>query len=207
MDSGSPRAPHEESPLIMARFFWRFTCTVNGEPVPWLRRMDRRVFQYLLLMPQGHATREELQAVFWHDQDAKAGQLSLRTACSNIRKALGMVLGTEEAADYFASGNDLVSVNLELINVDVRRYIAHIRSANIAHASADFKTALVHLRRAMVIYRGHIGWGDEREPWLEPLANECAELQRGAIERFAEIPRKNGIPPEDDEASTSRGEG
>jgi DNA-binding SARP family transcriptional activator len=184
--------PEKEPRLIVARFFWRFTCTVEAEPVPWLRRMDRRVFQYLLLTPEGKATREELQDVFWPDQDPKARQLSLRTACSNIRKALGVVVGGEETADYFASPNDLLSVNLELINVDVRRYIAHVRSANAAYAVDDFRSALVHFRRAIAMYRGHLGWGDEREPWLEPLANECAELQRNAIERFAEISRKSG---------------
>ncbi|MHB8147013.1 MAG: AfsR/SARP family transcriptional regulator [Vulcanimicrobiaceae bacterium] len=205
-DSSSP-APREESRLIIARFFWRFTCTVDDEPVPWLRRMDRRVFQYLLLTPDGHATRDELQEVFWPDQDANASKLSLRTACSNIRKALGALLGTQETADYFASLNETLSVNLELINVDVRRYIAHVRSANTAYATDDFKTALVHFRRAIAIYRGHIGWGDERETWLEPLANECADLQRSAIERFAELSRKSGAAPKTDTMLSPEGDG
>jgi len=186
-----------EPRLITARFFWRFTCAIDEEPVQWMRRMDRRVFQYLLLTPEGYATREELQRIFWPDQDAKVSQLSLRTACSNIRKALGALLGTDETANYFAVLEKTLNVNLELVNVDVRRYIGHVRSANIAYVSGDMNTARVHFRRAIAIYRGHIGWGDERETWLEPLASECAELQRNAIERFAELSRASGVLLED----------
>ncbi len=192
-----------EPRLITARFFWRFTCAIDEEPVQWLRRMDRRVFQYLLLTPEGYATREELQKLFWPDQDAKVSQLSLRTACSNIRKALGALLGPDETANYFAVLEKTLNVNLELVNVDVRRYIAHVRSANIAYVSGDTNTARVHLKRAIAIYRGHIGWGDEREEWLEALASECAELQRGAIERFAELSRQSGVLLDNDAGLSS----
>lgn len=117
--------------------------------------------------------------------------MSLRTACSNIRKAIGTLVGADEADDYFSATNESLTVNLELMNVDVRRYIAHIRSANTCYATADFKTAFVHFKRAISIYRGHIGWGDGLETWLEPLANECAALQSTALERLAELSHKN----------------
>ena len=190
------RIPTREPPLIVARFFWRFTCTVDEQPVPWLRRMDRRIFQYLLVASEGRASRDEAQSIFWPEQDIRTSQLSLRTACSNIRKALGTLLGSENVDDYFSTHNETLALNLDLINVDVRRYIAHVRSGNVAYASDDFKTAFVHFRRAIAIYRGHIGWGDEREPWLEPLADECAALQVTTIERFAEISRKPVIATE-----------
>ena len=192
MHHSSSYASQQKASYIIARFFWRFTCAIDDEPIPWLRRMDRRIFQYLLLAPDGRATRDTLQSVFWPDQDAKVSQLSLRSACSNIRKAIGMLVGTDESENYFATTDDTISVNLERTSVDVRRYIAHIRSGNTCYATNDVKTAYIHFTRALAIYRGHIGWGDEQELWLEPLANECAELQRTAIEHLAQISRENG---------------
>jgi len=192
MNQSSSRKSPAESSLIMARFFGRFTCTIHDESIPWLRRMDKRIFRYLLLAPEGRATRDELHDTFWGGQDTKSSHLSLRTACSNIRKAIGTLVGSAETEHYFSTDNDALYVNLERVNVDVRRYIAHIRSGNICYATDDFKAAYGHFKHALIIYRGHLGWGDEPEEWLEPLANQCAALQRSIIEHLAEISRKSG---------------
>ena len=168
--------------------------------------MDKRIFRYLLLAPEGRAEREELRDVFWSGQDPKASALSLRTACSNIRKAVGTLVG-EETENYFSAANEALSVSLERINVDVRRYIAHIRTGNFCYAADELPSAYGHYKRALVIYTGPIGWGDEPEDWLAPLTIECAALQRTVIERLAEISRKQGSPHRalEYEAMLSRG--
>jgi DNA-binding SARP family transcriptional activator len=179
--------------LVVVRFFWRFTCEIDGQPIVWLRRMDRRIFQYLALAPNGRVTREELCSVFWDGSDPKAAHLSLRTACSNIRKAIGSVAGTQSVERYFSSADDALSVNLEQIHVDVRRFIGHMRNGNTCYASDESIAASGHYKRALRLYAGHIGWGDEPETWLEPLAAECAALHRTAIERLAAIAYAQGL--------------
>lgn len=178
--------------LITARFFGHFTCSVNDSPIVWARRMDRRIFRYLLLVPEGRAPREEILAAFWPDQDAKSSQLSLRTACSNIRKALGSVVGTDAADEYFSAASETLFVNLGRVNVDVRRYIAHLRNANAAYLADEFQEAALHYGHALALYTAPIGWGEEPEAWIEPLAKECANLREIALERMVRILRKNG---------------
>lgn len=195
MHDNSSRRSSRESNLLIARFFGRFTCTIDEQSIPWLRRMDKRIFRYLLLAPDGRAAREELRGVFWSGQDPKTSHLSLRTACSNIRKAIGTLVGGAQTETYFSTDNETLYVNLERANVDVRRYIAHIRCGNICYATDDLKAAYGHFKRALTVYRGHLGWGDEPEEWLEPLASECAALQRSVIGRLAEISRKSGSSP------------
>ena len=182
-----------EPGLIVAKFFGRFLCTIGDREIPWLRRMDRRIFRYLLLTQNGRATRDELLTIFWIGTEPKSGTLSLRTACSNIRKAIGSLTGLDQTENYFSTANETLQINLEQMNVDVRRFIGHIRTANLSYAGDDFKAAYGHYKRALSIYTGRIGWGDEPESWLEPLTAECAALQRTAIERLAEISRKSGF--------------
>ncbi len=187
MHDNISREPSPQPTLVVATFFGHFNCTVNDRAVPWLRRMDRRIFRYLLLKADGAATRDEIRSIFWPEMDPAASNLSLRTACSNIRKAIGTLAGPNQAENYFCVANDRLSVNLERMNVDVRRYIAHIRAANFAYAADEWQTAYMHYQRAAAMYVGHLGWGDEPEAWLEPLAAECAALQRTALERVVEI--------------------
>lgn len=181
-----------ESKLVVARFFGCFTSTVDGRPIAWMRRMDKRIFKFLLLKPDGRASRDELRDVFWNGCDPKSSRLSLRTACCNIRKVLADRVGSSEVAQHFYADSEALFVNLERCNVDVRRYIAHVRSGNTLYATGDLKVAHGHFKRAHAFYYADIGWGDEPEGWLEPLAAECAELQGVVIKRLAELSRESG---------------
>ncbi len=69
------------SPLIV-RMFGRFESQVEGQEVKWMRRRDQQILKYLLLQPNGAASRTELANVFWPDTDR---QLSPRRAC--VRRA------------------------------------------------------------------------------------------------------------------------
>lgn len=186
------RQPPHEAKLVVARFFGCFTSTIDERPIRWMRRMDKRIFKYLLLKPDGRASREELREIFWSGCDPKSSRLSLRTACCNIRKVLGEHVGISEVGHHFVADTDALYVNLERCNVDVRRYIAHVRSANTLYATGDLKAAHGHFKRAHAFYHGNIGWGDEPETWLEPLAAECAELEGKVIKRLAELSRESG---------------
>jgi DNA-binding SARP family transcriptional activator len=177
---------------VLARFFGGFSVTVDGRPVPWVRRMDKRIFRYLLLASDGRATRKELIDAFWPGQDEAAAHGSLRTACSNVRKAVGMAAGAERAEECFSATGDAVRVNLDVTNVDVRRYLAHIAAGNTCYLTTDVLEALVHYKRALTLYNGPIGWGDEPEPWLESLEQQCDTFRTLALERIVAICRDGG---------------
>jgi DNA-binding SARP family transcriptional activator len=177
---------------VLARFFGGFSVTVDGRPVPWVRRMDKRIFRYLLLAPDGRVTRKALIDTFWPGQDETAAHGSLRTACSNVRKAVGMAAGAKRVEECFSTTGDAVLVNLDVTSVDVRRYLAHIAAGNTCHLTTDVREALVHYKRALTIYSGPIGWGDEPEPWLESLGQQCDALRTLALERIVAMCREDG---------------
>lgn len=177
---------------MLARFFGGFEVTVDGQPIPWVRRMDKRIFRFLLLAPDGKAARKELLDAFWAGQDETSASGSLRTACSNIRKAITVGSSSERVDQCFSTTGNAVCVNLDMITVDVRRYLAHISAGNTCYLTTDVQAALVHYKRALMIYSGPIGWGDEPEPWLESLGRECAALRTTALERIVQMFRDDG---------------
>jgi len=180
-----------DAALLVVRMFGRFESTIDEKAVPWLRRMDRRIFRYLVLTRDGSATKDEIFKEFWANADERQASQSLRTACSNIRKAIGTLVGTERVDEYFNAGEN-VSVNLDNVTVDVRRFISHIRNAAFAYESDDIHSALIHYKRAESLYTGRLGWGDEEESALIPLAQECEQLYLLGLTRIAEILRKTG---------------
>jgi DNA-binding SARP family transcriptional activator len=177
---------------VLARFFGGFNVTVDGRAVPWVRRMDKRIFRYLLLAPDGRAARKELIDAFWPGQDETAAYGSLRTACSNVRKAIGMAAGAKRVEECFSTTGEDVRVNLDVTNVDVRRYLAHIAAGNTCYLTTDVREALVHYKRALSLYSGPIGWGDEPEPWLESLEQQCDTFRASALERIVAMCREYG---------------
>lgn len=179
------------TPLAVG-FFGRFRCELDGRSIPWIRRMDKRIFAYLVLTVEGRSTREEIKQTFWSAEESDACELRLRTACSNIRNALAAVAGADQVARYFCTAGDALAVSLENVTVDVRRYVAHMRSGNTAYAGGAMDQAVFHYRQALALYTADIGWGDEPEPALRTLGQECAILHRRALERVARVLRERG---------------
>ena len=171
---------------LSVRMFGTFECAIDETPVVWMRRMDRRIFRYLLLTKDGSEDRVALVERFWPGQDVGSAMQSLRTTCSTIKKALAALVGADRVADYFTAG-ERVAVNLENINVDVRRFISHMRLANARRATDSWDEALYHYRHADDIYTAHLGWGDEREEWLTALADECRALRIAGMRSTIEV--------------------
>lgn len=176
---------------LHARLFGTFECTLDDRPVIWLRRMDRRLFRYLLLTKDGSDDRDAILERFWPGQDTVSALQSLRTTCSNIKKALASLVGVDQVGEYFSVG-ERIAINLDNVTVDVRRYLSHMRIANARFAVESWDDAFYHYRQADEMYSAHLGWGDEPEEWLETLAAECRNLRLAGMRATIELLQRFG---------------
>jgi tetratricopeptide (TPR) repeat protein len=172
------------SPLIV-RMFGRFSAQIEGQEVAWMRRRDQQFIKYLLLKPAGSATRSELASVFWPEADRQLAAQSVRTACSNIRKAIASVVGYACVDLYFRADPD-VSLNLTNVVADVRRFTAHVADGDAAFDRGDLQEAAVHYRAAEELYNGRLLDGDVPEPWFSPHAQLLEEQHVIVLERLAQ---------------------
>jgi DNA-binding SARP family transcriptional activator len=172
--------------VMSVRMFGRFETSIGGRPIAWIRRRDAQLMKYLLLRPSGAATRAELRSVFWPEADFGLSTQSLRTACSNIRKAIATVVGYERVERYFDARND-VSVNLAQTVLDVRRFSAHAGDGDAELDRGNADQAMAHYLAAERLYVGELLSGEAPEPWYEPRAEMYKALYAGVLQRLADL--------------------
>jgi DNA-binding SARP family transcriptional activator len=178
-------APETAAPQMHVRMFRSFEAQIDGRAIPWVRRRDQQILKYLLLKPSGTATRAELASVFWPDADHHQATQSMRTACSNIRKAFASVVGYASVDLYFRT-HPQMQVDIPNVVCDVRRFVAHVTDGDEAYGRGDLASAAAHYRAADGLYAGRLLEFESQEPWYEQHAQALHDRFTLALERLAE---------------------
>lgn len=181
----TPSKIHNATPLHV-RMFGRFQTDIDDHPVEWIRRRDQQIFKYVALSRDGTVSRIELAQTFWPNAEKHLVAQSLRTACCNIRKAIANIVGTEEVDHYFLADGD-VSLNLNNVIVDVRRFLAHANDGDAQFERTELRAAYAHYRTAEQLYAGTLLLGEAEEAWFTGQASALDERHTAVLERLAEI--------------------
>ena len=167
-----------------------FEANVDGRPIEWIRRRDRQVFKYLALQPNGRASRAQVAGVFWPDAPSDLAGKSMRTACSNIRKAIAKIVGFDQVDAYFRV-RDEISLDIENVVIDAKRFAAHAADGDDQYSRGQLHSAAAHYRNAVAIYRGDLLIADVREAWVGPLEAELTQRFAQIGHRLTEIGETN----------------
>jgi Bacterial transcriptional activator domain len=173
------------TPMQVRLFGW-FLAEIDRQPIEWVRRRDRQIFKYIALQPNGTVSRAEIGQVFWPDAERHLVAQSLRTACSNIRKAIAHIVGFKEVESYFRAGDEL-SIDLDNVIVDVNRFVMHANDADEQYNRSELRPAYAHYRSAARVYRGDLLIGDAHEPWVASLDAALKQRHVTILDRIAEI--------------------
>jgi hypothetical protein len=173
------------TPMQVRLFGW-FLAEIDRQPIEWVRRRDRQIFKYIALQPNGSVSRAELGQVFWPGAERHLVAQSLRTVCSNIRKAIAQIVGFKEVDAYFHAGDEL-SIDLDNVIVDVNRFVSHVNDADEQYARGEFRAAYAHYRSASRVYRGDLLIGDAHEPWVGALDAVLKQRHAMVLDRISEI--------------------
>ncbi|MDE2481757.1 MAG: hypothetical protein KGN02_06170 [bacterium] len=177
-------------PMIV-RMLGRFAVSIHGREVEWVRRRDAQIVKFLLVRQGASATRAEIAAAFWPRVERALATQSVRTACSNIRKALAAVVGYARVDRYFRAGTT-IAIDLSSVVTDVGRFTAHAMAGDTAHAAGSTDEAAQHYQAAEKIYAGRLFDEDAVEPWFEDAAAALEDRFGLVLERLAEHAFANG---------------
>lgn len=181
----TPSKLHSSTPLHV-RMFGRFQAEIEQHPVEWIRRRDQQIFKYVALSRDGSVNRAELAQAFWPNAEKHLVAQSLRTACCNIRKAIANIVGSDEVDHYFLADGD-VSLNLNNVIVDVRRFVAHANDGDLQYDRNELRAAYAHYRTAEQLYFGSLLLGEAAEPWFANQAEALDSRYVVVLTRLAEI--------------------
>src|SRR5579883_565897 len=173
------------TPMQVRLFGW-FLAEIDRQPIEWVRRRDRQIFKYIALQPNGSVSRAEVGQVFWPDAERHLVAQSLRTACSNIRKAIAHIVGFKQVEAYFRAGDEL-TIDLDNVIVDVNRFISHANDADEQYHRGELRAAYAHYRSAARVYRGDLLIGDAHEHWVASLDAALKQRHVTVLDRIAEI--------------------
>ena len=171
---------------LKVRLFARFDARIDERPIAWIRRRDRQLFAYLLLQPGGTATRREVREAFWPHCDDHSATQNIRTACSNIRKAIAQIVGYDDVERYFSSLSNLV-VHLAHVDVDAARFSAHVQDGDRELERGDGIAAQSHFRAAHDIYCGDLFSAEFPETWQEPHVAKFRTLRERSADRLKSL--------------------
>jgi DNA-binding SARP family transcriptional activator len=177
---------------MVVRMLGRFSVAVAGRSVEWVRRRDQQIVKYLLLRPGATATRQELATLFWPGAHRQLAMQSVRTACSNIRKALAGAVGYARVERYFRAADNAVVVDLSNVVTDVGRFTAHAMAGDSSYDRGDLKDAATHYEAAEKIYAGRLLEDDAPEKWFAAQSAALDNRFALVLERLAEAAYESG---------------
>jgi DNA-binding SARP family transcriptional activator len=183
-------APVPFTPPMMVSMFRSFEARIESREIPWVRRRDQQIVKYLLLKPNGTATRAELASVFWSDTDRHLATQSVRTACSTIRKAFASVVGPAHVDLYFRTAPD-IQVDLSNVVCDVRRFSAHMNDGDADFERGNVHDAAMHYRAAEKLYAGRLLEFDGPETWIVAQGDQLHDRFVQALERLGTLAVEN----------------
>lgn len=182
-----------DRPVMDVTLFGRFRAAVGGAPIVWARRRDQQIIKFLLLRPDGSATRAELADAFWPHTARPLAMQNLRTACSTIRRAIGNVVGIDNVDAYLIAGERLV-VNRTTIVTDVDRFGWHVALAEAEDGAGALAATITHLRSAERLYGNGLFAGDISEPAFAAEAQRLESIYGRVLARLSGALIERGSP-------------
>ena len=170
---------------MVVRMLGRFSVSINGREIEWVRRRDQQIVKYLLVRQGASATRAELADTFWPRVEKQLASQSVRTACSNIRKAIANVVGYARVDRYFRASNTIL-IDLSTVVTDAGRFTAHAMAGDAAYEAGNLQEAIQHYEASEKIYAGRLYDEDAVEPWFAQNAKALEDRLGVILERLAE---------------------
>jgi hypothetical protein len=176
--SGSPQR-------LNVSLFGEFEASYGGTVMKWLRRRDAEIVRSLAVRVGGTASRQELIDRFWPETERRAAQQSLRTSCSNIRKAIAAVVGAHRVDRYFTCTND-ITLHPNAVSLDAHRFLSHVHSGDDAFKKQQSDTAAAHYRAGLRLRRGDPAIDDD-DPVQAAFSARLLEAYDRAVERLSQL--------------------
>jgi len=181
---GAAAAQSNSSEALLITFFGRFGVSIGGSPVQWKRRREMELFAHLLLQPNYSASRQQLMERFWPNADKHLAAQSLRTACSNIRKALGDVVGSANVSTYLTTSSQ-ISIRADRAVRDIDGFESLATQGAQAYARNDLGQARTLFTASEKLYQNDVdaeGISD-----IEALSQRLSARYEEILKRLIEI--------------------
>lgn len=172
----------------------------GGWPIPdalWHSRQERRLLGILLTARGARVPAERLIDWLWPDAPPDAAAATLRSAVSNLRRALDPASGARAPSRYILTRSGGYAWNTQSdARIDADEFLAQLAPAadGRPHGSEGGARRRAALRRAIELYRGDYLADDPDALWATALRESLRERFLDALRELAELQIADGSP-------------
>lgn len=176
-------------PLAM-NLLGRFSCTIGDRQVSFARRRDQNLLVFVALAKDARATRDELLEAFWPGVSRTVASQGLRTTLSRLRRAIAEAAQTD--VEQYLRVDASVSLVLDHVVVDARRFIEHVELGRIEDARGHAASARRHFRTACGLYKDRLLISEAIEAPLQAQVSGYESLFDSTVKRLVELTSAGG---------------
>ncbi|TAL18515.1 hypothetical protein EPN96_01755 [bacterium] len=139
--------------------FGAFTIELDGKPVPFTGKVQKKPLQVLkLLVASGSrpVSDDSLASMVWPDADGFAAKQSLSVTLHRLRLLL-------DSKDAILHENGQLHLNPRIVWIDTVVFVRHLKKAEEEARLGDAAEALLQLEKARELHRGPFMGGDSSE--------------------------------------------
>jgi LuxR family maltose regulon positive regulatory protein len=180
---------------------------VRGDHVIKEEEWDRSQPKQLLKVIVSHAAKgvpkEALIDQLWPEERPKSAESDFKTTLRRLRKSLEPEIDKDFASSYIHLQDNVVSIDAELCQVDVDRFLLLLRNGEEKEKAGELKEALLIYNDAIEMYKGdflaeefYIPWANRKREELKgkyiELLSKAASLhdRQGTVKKAIECYKK-----------------
>jgi hypothetical protein len=182
-DDAAPAIPVDDRMVL--KLFGRFSCKIRDCTVNFARRRDQNLLILVALARDASVTRAEVLNTFWPDSPPAVASQALRTTLSRLRRAITEAAGCD--ADRYLRIDGRITLDLDRVSVDARRFADHIERAECEDALGKHSVARNHYLLAERLYSDALLSSEAVEPALAARVAEFRKLFELALGRLLAI--------------------
>jgi LuxR family maltose regulon positive regulatory protein len=194
---------------------WEIRRKIHRSRVPRLRieTLGRfRVFRgdFLLEEKEWHGTRSQalLKAIIahgsrrvhedlliedlWPEGEFDAEEMNFKVTLHRLRKTLEPTMDKNHGSSYIHLKENLVSLDEELCDVDVDKFLSLLKQGELKEKEGDTKTALISYESMMEQYRGEFLPEDIYPSWAQAKREELRGKYCRLLSKMAKIYERKG---------------
>jgi ATP/maltotriose-dependent transcriptional regulator MalT/DNA-binding SARP family transcriptional activator len=183
IDEQTRRLERAESVAVRIVTLGGFRVYLSGEPIPpsaWQSRKARDLLKLLVSRMGRPLPREQLCEMLWPDEPAARRSSRLSVTLSTVRSVLDPAKA-HEADAFVAADRDNVWLDLEAVDIDIRRFVGAAE-----RALAPERPSVEALAGAETLYAGEFLDDDPYADWAVALREEARALYLRVAQRLAE---------------------
>jgi DNA-binding SARP family transcriptional activator len=158
----------------------------------WEGRQPQLLLKALLAHGAHGVVKDVLLEDLWPEADPEGAEKNFKVNLHRLRKSLEPDLDKTFGSSYIHLKANLVSVDAELCDLDVEKFLAGVKEGEKKETQGQVKEAISLYKNAVASYGGDFLPEERYFPWVDAKREKLRQTYQGFLHRLARLYEKQG---------------